>query len=163
VKYADDDKGSGMSDSPDGKLYIGLAFNKTTPEESNNPADYTWSLMPQNIEVGGRNLILNSNYFPLDGSDDGNENLTEIKIDENGEEYFSVVPINDGNIYWNRGMKFSEPRYKDQVYTLSFDVMTEQDENWGFYFYTDSKRNITNIPSTKGKWVRYTYTFTQEE
>lgn len=115
-----------------------------------------------NIQVGGRNLILNSNYFPLNGSDYGNRNLTEIKIDENGEEYFSVVPINDGNI-WNFGMKFSEPRYKDQVYTLSFDVMTEQDENWGLLFYTDRRRIITNIPSTKGKWVRYTYTFTQEE
>ncbi|MEN2468214.1 phage tail spike protein, partial [Ornithinibacillus sp. JPR2-1] len=56
VKYADDEHGNGMSDSPEGKLYIGLAFNKTTPEESNNPADYTWSEMPQNIEIGGRNL-----------------------------------------------------------------------------------------------------------
>lgn len=61
VKYADDENGSGMSDSPDGKLYIGLAFNKTTPEESNNPADYTWSLMPQNIEIGGRNLASKNN------------------------------------------------------------------------------------------------------
>src|SRR5690606_4906957 len=60
VKYADDEHGNGMSDSPEGKLYIGLAFNKTTPEESNNPADYTWSLMPQNIEIGGRNLIPNT-------------------------------------------------------------------------------------------------------
>src|SRR5690606_30513732 len=58
VKYADDEHGNGMSDSPDGKLYIGLAFNKTTPEESNNPADYTWSLMPQNIEIGGRNYFV---------------------------------------------------------------------------------------------------------
>src|SRR5690606_22516555 len=58
VKYADDEHGNGMSDSPDGKLYIGLAFNKTTPEESNNPADYTWSLMPQNIEIGGRNYVI---------------------------------------------------------------------------------------------------------
>src|SRR5690625_1917802 len=63
VRYADDENGSGMSDSPHDKLYIGLAFNKTTPTESNNPSDYTWSLMPQNIEIGGRNLWVNSNDF----------------------------------------------------------------------------------------------------
>ncbi|MDO5741789.1 MAG: phage tail spike protein [Vagococcus sp.] len=60
VKYADNDKGSGMSDSPDGKLYIGLAFNKTTQTESSTASDYTWSLMPQNIEIGGVNLLVGS-------------------------------------------------------------------------------------------------------
>lgn len=57
VKYADSANGSGISDSPEGKKYIGLAFNKTTPTESNNAGDYQWSLMPQNITVGGVNLI----------------------------------------------------------------------------------------------------------
>ena len=43
IKYADDANGSGISDNPEGKLYIGLAHNKTTATESNDPADYTWS------------------------------------------------------------------------------------------------------------------------
>ena len=43
VKYADDDKGSGMSDNPDGKKYIGMAFNKDTETPSNNASDYTWA------------------------------------------------------------------------------------------------------------------------
>lgn len=45
IKYADTDAGSGMSDSPTGKRYIGLAYNKTTATESTNPSDYTWSLI----------------------------------------------------------------------------------------------------------------------
>lgn len=45
VKYADNSSGSGMSDSPEGKAYIGLAYNKATAAESNNPADYMWSLI----------------------------------------------------------------------------------------------------------------------
>ncbi|MCW1002690.1 hypothetical protein OJ603_10755, partial [Streptococcus anginosus] len=49
-----------MSDQPDGKKYIGIAYNKTTPSKSTNAGDYAWSLMPQNIEIGGRNLILDS-------------------------------------------------------------------------------------------------------
>lgn len=44
LKYADTPT-SGMSDSPDGKKYMGLAHNKTTATESTNYSDYTWSLI----------------------------------------------------------------------------------------------------------------------
>lgn len=43
IKYADDEYGNGMSDSPNGKYYIGLAFDKESQTESNNPQDYQWS------------------------------------------------------------------------------------------------------------------------
>ena len=43
VRYADDASGNGMSDSPNGKYYIGFAYNKETPTESSNPTDYQWS------------------------------------------------------------------------------------------------------------------------
>lgn len=44
IKYADNASGDNMSDSPTGKLYIGLAYNKTTNTESNTASDYTWAL-----------------------------------------------------------------------------------------------------------------------
>ena len=34
-----------MSNDPAGKKYMGLACNKPTAAESNNPADYAWSLI----------------------------------------------------------------------------------------------------------------------
>lgn len=43
VRYADDASGNGMSDSPNGKYYIGFAYNKEVPTESSNPRDYQWS------------------------------------------------------------------------------------------------------------------------
>lgn len=43
IMYADDADGSGISNDPTGKKFIGLAYNKETPLESNNPADYKWS------------------------------------------------------------------------------------------------------------------------
>lgn len=43
VRYADDASGNGMSDSPNGKYYIGFAYNKEVPTESSNPTDYQWS------------------------------------------------------------------------------------------------------------------------
>ena len=52
IKYANDSSGSGMSDLPDGKKYIGMAYNKTTSVESTNASDYTWSLIqgPQGVQ-----------------------------------------------------------------------------------------------------------------
>ena len=45
IKYADSSTGSGMSNDPTGKTYIGFAYNKTTPTESDTASDYTWSLI----------------------------------------------------------------------------------------------------------------------
>ena len=45
IKYADNSSGGGMSDDPTGKAYFGIAHNKTTPTESTNPGDYSWSLV----------------------------------------------------------------------------------------------------------------------
>lgn len=45
VKYADSATGSGMSDSPSGKSYIGIAYNRTSATEGSDPSDYTWSLI----------------------------------------------------------------------------------------------------------------------
>lgn len=45
IKYATSPQGDNMSDSPDGRDYIGFAYNKTTATESDDPDDYTWSLI----------------------------------------------------------------------------------------------------------------------
>lgn len=45
IRYADDAQGTGISNNPTGKEYIGFAYNKETATESNNPLDYTWSLI----------------------------------------------------------------------------------------------------------------------
>lgn len=111
----------------------------------------------------GRNLIRNSNAFTMNNSDHGNSNLTKVMQDENGLPYHTVTPVKNGNIYWNNGMAFSAPRVSGKTYTLSFDVKTTQSQNWGFYFYTDTNRVISNVESTNGEWKRHTYTFTQTE
>ena len=44
IKYSDNADGTGLYDTPkDTTMYIGIAINKTTPTESSNKADYTWS------------------------------------------------------------------------------------------------------------------------
>ena len=44
IKYADTPT-SGMSDSPEGKSYIGLSFNRVNQKESDDYSDYSWTLI----------------------------------------------------------------------------------------------------------------------
>lgn len=60
IKYADDSKGTNMSDEPEGKKYMGLAINKTTPTESDNASDYTWSLIKG---ADGKTPVKGVDYF----------------------------------------------------------------------------------------------------
>lgn len=67
IRYAEDANGTGISNNPDGKSYIGLAYNKTTASESNNPSDYTWS------KITGRDGV------PGPAGEDGKTLYTWIK------------------------------------------------------------------------------------
>jgi hypothetical protein len=57
VKYADDSVGGGLSDSPTGKNYLGIATNKTSATESTTASDYTWSLIKGTNGTGTVNSI----------------------------------------------------------------------------------------------------------
>lgn len=80
VKYSQNANGSNPTDNPDGAVYIGIAYNKTSATESTNPADYSWSLIKGEDGQDGANgldaytVILtnenisfstDSNYVPL--------------------------------------------------------------------------------------------------
>lgn len=73
IKYADSSTGSGLSDSPAGKEYIGFAYNKATSAESNNPADYEWS------------LIRGEKGVPGDPGEDGTPRFTWIKYSDSAD------------------------------------------------------------------------------
>lgn len=53
IKYADDKNGNGMSEIPDNKKYLGIAFNQVSPNESTDPRDYTWSLIKGDDGIQG--------------------------------------------------------------------------------------------------------------
>lgn len=63
VRYADDEQGSGMSNFPDGKMYIGIAYNKTNPLESEDPEEYTWSLFRGSDGIDGEDGEDGTTYY----------------------------------------------------------------------------------------------------
>ena len=62
VRYADDVNGTNMSDSPNGKSYIGLAYNKSTATESDAASDYQWSLFKGADGVNGQTYYVHIRY-----------------------------------------------------------------------------------------------------
>ena len=55
IKYADDENGTNMGDEPEGKKYIGLAYNQVNQDETTNPGDYKWSLIQGETGATGQN------------------------------------------------------------------------------------------------------------
>lgn len=43
IKYAKDANGTGMTDDPNGAVYIGISYNNESSTESNDPAQYAWT------------------------------------------------------------------------------------------------------------------------
>ena len=81
IKYADDDKGSNMSDSPQGKKYIGIAYNKSSSSAGTDPSEYAWSLIKGDKGEDGKDgRDSNSFYFVFNQTEilkfiDGNDNI----------------------------------------------------------------------------------------
>ena len=77
IKYADTSAGAGMSDSPTGKTYIGIAPNKTSAIESTTAGDYTWSLIQGPKGDQGPAVVVNSScalsFTATDGTLDGSQ------------------------------------------------------------------------------------------
>lgn len=90
VKYANDAKGTGMSDKPDGKDYIGFAFNKETEQESDNPADYYWQKVKGEQGVQG-----------IPGKDGSTKFLPSLEITG---DYENQIGTFQGRLYrWTGG------------------------------------------------------------
>lgn len=58
IKYSKNADGSNMTDSPQDAVYIGIAYNKDSIQESNNPADYSWSKIQGNKGQDGYTVFL---------------------------------------------------------------------------------------------------------
>lgn len=65
VMYADTFNGYGISNKPEGKKYIGLAYNKSVSTPSNTPSDYAWSAMYDEAKLEEMQERLNSIVYSI--------------------------------------------------------------------------------------------------
>lgn len=97
LKYADDYQGTNMTDDPTGKYYIGLATNKLTATESNDPKDYKWQLVKGE---DGQDAHI---YQAYSWSPDGTDRFTTTYPNENILLGTKFEDTNDWPIVWNSG------------------------------------------------------------
>jgi hypothetical protein len=115
IKYADSPT-SGMSDSPDGKAYIGIAHNKTTATESTNYSDYQWSLIKG---ADGEPFVWNI----YTGSKDFSGSWSGLHYWTDGEPYGDFAVKERAN-KWG-GMYQSLPMQTGDIVTISFFAKVE--------------------------------------
>ena len=106
-----------------------------------------------NIQVGGRNLILDSKLILLNGSDNSNNNKSTIVNDS-----VKIMPINNGNVY-NTGIRTSQSRIQGELYTISFEVLTP--DTIGFYWYPSEKYRKGSYIKRNSNWQKVNFTYTQ--
>lgn len=145
IRYADTETGTGMSASPNGKRFLGLAYNKTTPTPSANAADYSWSPLYDNVKVGYRNLLRNTSLK----SRDYWTNLPVVK-EENGIKYVSQ------NYGWGIRQIVS---LRPGTYTVSVLAREGTVPGSRVRFSMPDNNIIVPKPMTSD-WERYSGTFT---
>ncbi|WP_239544118.1 siphovirus ReqiPepy6 Gp37-like family protein [Virgibacillus halotolerans] len=164
IRYADDIKGNGMSDSPDDKRYLGLAYNKDTSKESDDPNDYSWSPLYDNVIVGGRNYVQNS--LPQDTS---LWKFTKASTGARGSISKGEIVIgNDDSgwaqwqIYSNQGATALDDIEGDETFTLSFEAKQLSDSlsEYPFAQLRYVSNNIIRVEGdvnklSSGKWVKF--------
>lgn len=169
IKYATSATGANMSDDPTGKTYLGIAYNKTTPTESTDPSDYTWSLFqgPQG-EKGEQGI-------PGTNGTDGKTSYFHIKYSANA----SGNPMSETpNTYIGTYVDFTQADSNDYTdYTWSrFEGMqgeqgipgTNGENGQTSYLhikYSDDggKTFTANNGETPGKYIGQYVDFTQAD
>ena len=144
LKYADTPT-SGMSDSPAGKKYMGLAYNRTTSTESTNYADYQWSLIKG------------------DKGDKGDPGLPGTNgVD--GKTYFTWIKYADDINGKGMSDNPSGKTYIGMAYNKETNVESSNpiDYTWSKFVGTDGLDGADGLPGTNGLdgktyyvWIKY--------
>ncbi|WP_213359882.1 phage tail spike protein [Enterococcus gallinarum] len=170
LKYADDYQGTNMTDDPTGKYYIGLATNKLTATESNDPKDYKWQLVKG--EDGQDAHIFQAYSWSADGTDRftiayPNENLLlgykgeELSVRNNTTTEKFVYPDSNSN-----GEKSKTITLKSLTqYTLSVEIkaniVTQRTCDMFFVSASGQHKSRTGIILSTS-WEKYSFTFTTD-
>lgn len=158
LRYADDREGNGISDSPEGKSYLGIAYNMPYPEPSNDPSDYTWSLIKGSNGTDGVGIRTSNVHYALGDS--------PTNPPTNG--WLPTVPtLQDDKYLWTRTITY----YTNGTNTVSYSVSKKGEtgatgngvsstdvsygvSNSGTIQPTSWQSNIPSVPNGQYLWTR---------
>lgn len=164
LRYADDREGNGISESPEGKSYMGIAYNKSNPEPSNNPSDYSWSLIKGDNGTDGVGVQTSNVQYAL--ADSGTAHPTS--------GWTTTIPtLQDNKYLWTRTIIY----YTNGTNTVSYSVSKKGDTgetgngvsstvvNYGVSTSgttqpTSWGTSIPSVPNGQFLWTRTTMNYT---
>lgn len=140
IRYADTIDGSGISNDPTGKIYIGFAYNKETSTESNTPSDYTWSLIKgEKGDTGVQGVK----------GDDGITYYTWIKYSDNADGTGLYDTPKDSTMYI--GIAINKPTPNESS--------NKTDYVWSRFKGDKGEQGLQGVPGKDGKtyytWIKY--------
>ena len=138
IKYADDANGTGMSEAAAGKSWLGLAYNKESANESDDPQDYSWS------------LIQGEDGVPGPPGPEGNPTFTWIKYaDDEFGKGISQLPA---------GKAYIGLAYNKRTEVESDDPL---EYKWARIEGEQGSQGIPGEPGADGKtlytWIKYAF------
>lgn len=152
IKYSNSPDGTNMSEYPVDSItglsrnYIGIASNKSTPTESNNPSDYTWSKYVGTDGIPGENGYMWIKYseYPLGRDTNGTISMFDTPfIMENGVREDMVYM----GIAYNKQTKTeadpNTPEGAPEVYTWS----KIKGENGHSNYILELSNDNTSVPA----------------
>lgn len=164
LRYADDREGNGISESPEGKSYMGIAYNKSNPEPSNNPSDYSWSLIKGSNGTDGVGVQTSNVQYALGDS---------ATIEPTSGWTTTVPTLQDDKYLWTRTIIY----YTNGTNTVSYSVSKKGDTgktgngvsstvvNYGISTSGTIQpmswgTDIPDVPSGQFLWTRTTMNYT---
>lgn len=166
IQYADDSLGSGMSQYPEGKRYVGISANRTTPTEGSDPSEYNWSPLYDNVEIGGRNLLLDTNTANVLPHEEGftpqiapgmvdvtsdSEGILTLTLENPNDPYYR--PIRSSNMESNTKYTISGKIFIpiDSDAYLTIRELQYVNSSW----VSGTNHSSSEINPTKGVWSNF--------
>lgn len=163
VKYSQNPDGSNLTDDSTGAVYIGIAYNKESIEESNNPSDYSWSKILGDKGDNAYTVILSNENISFLVSHEDNLAIDDQSFTTDVRVFYGTTECDDfviGEIGSANGITVSKTV---NSVTLSVKDNTKITAKQGFFripisidgliFYKDMSWNTVpqGIPGSSGQ------------
>ena len=155
IMYADDDKGTNISNNPTNKKYIGLSYNNETSTESTDPTKYQWSLIKGSDGIPGAKGEDGVTYYTWIKYSDSSDGSNMYDTPNTNTEYIGIavnktVQTESTN---KSDYKWSKFRGDDGVDGKDSYTVILTNENHSFVAESDGK--IANAISTTCQVIAY--------
>lgn len=163
VKYSQNANGVPLTDNPTGAVYIGIAYNKDSIEESNNPDDYSWSKILGDKGEDAYTIILSNENISFSVSYEDNLAIGDQSFTTDVRVFYGATERDDfviGEIGSSNGITVSKTV---NSVTLSVTDSTKITEKHGYFripisidgliFYKDMSWNTVpqGVPGSVGQ------------